>query len=158
MLQKHTRVGGREVTLSASLHKVCMWAIEIYWDNIVTENIVQNSTGIVAYLIWLWHNNGSLLWGKILKRRRKDNIKLDLQEVRWRNIVKIILAQGRDRWWAVVNVVMTFLVLYIYIYIYIYIITLGTSFVQTADHCGPIQTQIESHRLYLALSSTSIRN
>jgi hypothetical protein len=38
--------------------------------------------------------------------RWKDNIKMDLQEMEWRGMHWIDLAQGRDRWQAVVNAVM----------------------------------------------------
>jgi hypothetical protein len=38
--------------------------------------------------------------------RWEDNIKMDLQEVGWRDMDWIYLAQDRDRWWALVNVVM----------------------------------------------------
>jgi hypothetical protein len=38
------------------------------------------------------------------------NIKMDLQEVGWRGMDRIELAQNRDRWWAVVNAVMNLLV------------------------------------------------
>jgi len=37
------------------------------------------------------------------RHRRKDNIKMNLQEVDW-----IELAQHRDRWWLLVNAVMNF--------------------------------------------------
>ena len=40
-----------------------------------------------------------------LKLRREDNIKMDLEEVGW-NLDWIDLVQGRDRWRAVVKVVM----------------------------------------------------
>jgi hypothetical protein len=40
------------------------------------------------------------------RRRWKDSIKIDLQEVEWRGMGWIDLAQGRDRWRALVNVVM----------------------------------------------------
>jgi len=40
------------------------------------------------------------------RRRWKDDIKMDLQEVEWGGMDCIALAQGRDRWRAVVNVVM----------------------------------------------------
>jgi hypothetical protein len=39
------------------------------------------------------------------RRRWEDNIKMHIQEVRW-DMDWIELAQGRDRWRAVVNVVM----------------------------------------------------
>jgi len=35
-----------------------------------------------------------------------DNIKMDLQEVGWGDMDWIALAQDRDMWWALVNVVM----------------------------------------------------
>jgi hypothetical protein len=38
--------------------------------------------------------------------RSKDNIKMNLQEVGLRGMDWIDLAQNRDRWWALVNVVM----------------------------------------------------
>ena len=37
--------------------------------------------------------------------RWEDNIKVDLQEVGWRGMDWIDLAQDRDRWWDVVNAV-----------------------------------------------------
>ena len=40
------------------------------------------------------------------RRRWEDNIKMDLQEVGCGDRDWIDLAQGRDRWWAVVNAVM----------------------------------------------------
>jgi hypothetical protein len=39
-------------------------------------------------------------------RRWQDNIKMDLQEVGWRGMVWIDLAEDRDRWGALVNAVM----------------------------------------------------
>jgi hypothetical protein len=49
------------------------------------------------------------LMGKPLKRPRRgweDNIKMDLQEVGCGGVDWIGLAQNRDRWRAIVNVVM----------------------------------------------------
>jgi hypothetical protein len=40
------------------------------------------------------------------RRRWKDNIKMNLQEVRWWDMDWIYLAQYRDRWRALVNAVM----------------------------------------------------
>jgi hypothetical protein len=40
------------------------------------------------------------------RRRWEDNIKMDLQEVGWEDVDWINKAQDRDRWRAVVNVVM----------------------------------------------------
>jgi hypothetical protein len=40
------------------------------------------------------------------KRRWKDNIKMDLQEVGWEGVDWIDMAQDRDRWRAVVSAVM----------------------------------------------------
>jgi hypothetical protein len=37
-----------------------------------------------------------------------DNIKMDLQEVGWGGLDWIDLAQGRGRWWTLVNVVLDF--------------------------------------------------
>jgi hypothetical protein len=40
------------------------------------------------------------------KRRWEDNIKMDFQEVGWRGMDWIDMAQDRDRWRAVVSAVM----------------------------------------------------
>jgi hypothetical protein len=36
----------------------------------------------------------------------EDNIKIDLKEIGWESVPLIDLAQGRDKWWAVVNMIM----------------------------------------------------
>jgi hypothetical protein len=40
------------------------------------------------------------------RRRREDNMKLDLREIGFGNVDWIHWAQDRDRWWALVNMVM----------------------------------------------------
>ena len=40
------------------------------------------------------------------RHRGEDNIKMDLQEVGCEGVDWIDVAQDRDRWWALVNVVM----------------------------------------------------
>jgi hypothetical protein len=40
------------------------------------------------------------------RNRWVDYIKMDLQEVGWRNISRIDLAKNRERWWGLVNAVM----------------------------------------------------
>jgi len=42
------------------------------------------------------------------RRRRGDNIKMDLQEVRCGGMDWIEVVQDMDRWWALVNAVMNF--------------------------------------------------
>jgi hypothetical protein len=44
-------------------------------------------------------------------RRCKDNIRMDLSEIRWKGVDWIRLAQDRDPWRTVVNKVMNILVL-----------------------------------------------
>jgi len=40
------------------------------------------------------------------RHRWEDNTKMDLQDVGWGGTDWLKLAQGRDRWWALVNVVL----------------------------------------------------
>ena len=58
----------------------------------------------VAYGIFVEKPEGKRPFGR-LRRRWDDNIKMDLQEVRFGDINWIDLAQGWDRWWALVNAV-----------------------------------------------------
>ena len=40
------------------------------------------------------------------RHRWEFNMKMDLQEMEWEGMDCIDLAQGRDRWWTLVNAVM----------------------------------------------------
>jgi hypothetical protein len=40
------------------------------------------------------------------RRRRVDNIKMDLREIEWDGVDWIYMAQNRDQWRAVVNTVL----------------------------------------------------
>jgi len=56
--------------------------------------------------VW-WENLRERPLGKP-RHRWEDNIKMDLQEVRCGGMDWIELAQDRDRWWAIVNMMMNF--------------------------------------------------
>ena len=58
-----------------------------------------------AYRFWLGKPEGKRPLGRP-RRRWKDNIMMDLQEVGYGGIDWIELAQDRDRWRALVNVAM----------------------------------------------------
>jgi len=45
------------------------------------------------------------------RRRWEDGIRMDLREIGWGSVEWIQLAQDRDRWRALVNMMMNFLVL-----------------------------------------------
>jgi hypothetical protein len=47
--------------------------------------------------------------GPLARRRRRDNIRVDLTETGWKGVDRMHLARDRDQWWAVVNTVMTLL-------------------------------------------------
>jgi hypothetical protein len=52
------------------------------------------------------------------RHRWVDNIRMDLGEVGWGDVDRIGLVQDRDKWRALVNVVMNLWVAYLYIYSY----------------------------------------
>jgi hypothetical protein len=58
-----------------------------------------------VYRVLVGKHEGKIPLGRP-RRRLEDNIKMDLQEVGCRIIDWIELAQDRDRWRALVNVVM----------------------------------------------------
>ena len=55
--------------------------------------------------LWWGKPEGKRSFGRC-GRRWEDNIKMDLQEVGCGGMDWIDLAQGRDRWWTLVNSVM----------------------------------------------------
>ena len=57
------------------------------------------------YRVLVWKPEGNRPLGRPM-RRWEDNIKMDFQEVECRGMDSIELAKDRDRWQAVVNVVM----------------------------------------------------
>jgi hypothetical protein len=62
----------------------------------------------MAYTGFWWGNpEGKKPLGRP-RRRLEDNIKMALQEVECGGMDWIELAQVRDRWWALVNVIRTF--------------------------------------------------
>jgi hypothetical protein len=58
-----------------------------------------------AYRILVGNPEGKRPLGKP-RRRWMDNIKMDLREIRWDGMDWIDLAQDRDQWRALVNVIM----------------------------------------------------
>jgi hypothetical protein len=73
-------------------------------------HVAGKGTGKVHTGFW-W---GRPVGKRLLERPRcrwKDNIKMGLQEVEWEGMDWIDLAQDRDRWQALVNVVMNLRVL-----------------------------------------------
>ena len=57
--------------------------------------------------ISIWEPDGKRPLGRP-RRRWEDNVKMEFQEVGYRGMDRIELAQDRDRWRALVNAVMNF--------------------------------------------------
>jgi len=70
-----------------------------------TEHVARTAERRYAYTVMVRRPEGKRPLGT-LRRRCGDNIKMDLQEVRWRNMDWFDLAQGWNRKWALVNAVM----------------------------------------------------
>jgi hypothetical protein len=58
-----------------------------------------------AYRVLVSTHDGRRPLGRS-RHRWKDNIKMDLQGLGWEGMDWIAVAQDKDRWWALVNVVM----------------------------------------------------
>jgi hypothetical protein len=58
-----------------------------------------------AYRVLVRTHDGRRPLGRSM-HRWKDDIKMDLQEVGWEGMDWTAVAQEKDRWWALVNVVM----------------------------------------------------
>jgi hypothetical protein len=68
-------------------------------------HVAHIGEGRCAYRILVGRPEGRRPLGRP-RRRWEDNIKMDLQEVGWKDVDWIDMAQDRDRWLAVVNAVM----------------------------------------------------
>jgi hypothetical protein len=71
------------------------------------RHVAQMGEGRGIYRVFVGKSEGKRPLGRP-RRRWKDNIKMDLQEVRCGGMDWIELAQDRDRWRVLVNVVMNF--------------------------------------------------
>jgi hypothetical protein len=40
-----------------------------------------------------------------LRHRWEDNIRMDIMEIEWKDVERMHLAQDRDHWWVLVNIV-----------------------------------------------------
>jgi len=69
------------------------------------EHLVCMGERSGLYMVWVGRTEGKRLLGR-LRRRWEGNIKMNLQEVGCGGMVWIKLAQERDMWLALVNVVM----------------------------------------------------
>jgi hypothetical protein len=58
-----------------------------------------------AYKVLVGKHKGKKLLG-IPRRKREDNIRINIREIMSKGVDWIHLAQDRDQWWAVVNMVM----------------------------------------------------
>jgi hypothetical protein len=58
-------------------------------------------------LFWLGKPERKRPHGR-LRHGWNDNIRMDHREIKWEVVDWMLLTQGRDLWWAVVNMVMNF--------------------------------------------------
>jgi hypothetical protein len=94
---------------------------DLYSSSNIIQVIKSGRLGLVGHVACLGERGGAyrILVGKPERKRPlgkprhrwEDNIKMDLQEVGWRGMGWIELAQDRDRCWALVNVVINLWVL-----------------------------------------------
>jgi hypothetical protein len=68
-------------------------------------HVARVGEGRGAYRIFVWRTEGRRPIGRP-RRTWEDNIKMDLQKVRWGGMDWIDMAQDRDRWRAFVSAVM----------------------------------------------------
>jgi hypothetical protein len=97
--------GGKGKLLNEELHKLYSS------PNIIKEGEVERACNTHgeksnAYRTLVGKPAGNILRGRP-RRRCEDNIKMDLREIGWCGMDWINLTQGRDRWRALVNMVMT---------------------------------------------------
>jgi len=71
------------------------------------EHVVRMAEGRGVYRVLVGKPEGKRPLGRT-RRRRQDNVKIDLQEVGCGSVDWIDLAQDRDRWRALVYVIMNF--------------------------------------------------
>jgi hypothetical protein len=75
-------------------------------SNLIEYRIIGN-----AYRILVGNLEGKRPLGRP-RRRRVDNIKMDLRDIGWGGLDQIDLAQDRDQWRALMNMVMNLRALY----------------------------------------------
>jgi hypothetical protein len=107
------------INISVSISIVISMNISIntrkfFTDNYSGDKMEKNNVdragstyGGLPTRVWAGKTEGKKPLGK-LRLRWGESIKMNIQEVGWRGMEWIALAQDRDRWRAVVNAVMNF--------------------------------------------------